>query len=113
MLDLIFGLNSTLRLRLVCKKAFLENISFSGNAIFRKGKCMLPRNSFYEKSISVFSLYKHFSKNDFHFTENQFPCLVQSNILRKMKFVFYGKSILMFGLRIILWKIKISSICNT
>ena len=27
------------------------------------------------------------------FTENQFPCLVRSNILRKMKFVFYGKSI--------------------
>ena len=28
-----------LRLRLVPVKAFLENIPFSGNAIFQKGKC--------------------------------------------------------------------------
>ena len=117
MLDLIFGLNSTLRLRLVCEKAFPENIPFSGNAIFRKGKCIQVfgclRIRFYRKSIPVFSLYKHFSENDFRFTENQFPCLVQSNILWKMEFVFYGKSILMFGLRIILRKITISSTCIT
>ena len=55
---------------------------------------------------------------EIHFSENQFPCLVWSNILRKMEFVlrkinshvwfiqtffekwnlFYGKSIHMFGL---------------
>ena len=65
----------------------------------------LPRNSFYGKSIPVFGSYKHFTENDLHFTENQFPYLVRSNILRKMEFVFYGKSILIFGLWIILWKI--------
>ena len=68
----------------------------------------LPRNSFYGKSIPVFGSYKHFTENDFCFTENQFPCLVRSNILLKMEFVFYGKSILMFGLWIILRKITIS-----
>ena len=65
----------------------------------------LPRNSFYGKSIPVFDSFKHFTKNVFRFTENQFPCLVQSNILRKMEFIFYGKSIPMFGLWIILRKI--------
>ena len=54
----------------------------------------LPQNSFYGKSISVFGSYKHFTENDFRFMENQFPCLVRSNILWKMKFVFYEKSIL-------------------
>ena len=44
----------------------------------------LRRNSFYGKSILVFGSYKHFMENDFRFTENQFPCLVQSNILRKI-----------------------------
>ena len=73
----------------------------------------LPRNSFYGKSILVFGSYKHFTKNDFSFTENQIPCLVRSNILWKIEFVFYGKSILMFGLWIILRKITISSTCIT
>ena len=103
----------SLRLRLVRVKAFPENISFSGNAIFWKGKC-----------IQVFGCV------GIHFTENQFRCLVRTNILRKMTSVlrkinshvcfsqtfygkwnsfFYRKSILMFGLWIILWKITISS----
>ena len=73
----------------------------------------LPRNSFYRKSILVFGSYKHFTENDFRFTKNQLPCLFRSNILRKMEFVFYGKSILMFGLWIILRKITISSTCIT
>ena len=54
-----------LRLRLVHVKAFPENISFSGNAIFRKGKC-----------IQVFGCV------GICFTENQFRCLVCTNILR-------------------------------
>ena len=51
----------------------------------------LRRNSFYGKSILVFGSYKHFTENDFRFTENKFPCLFQSNILRKMKFIFLQK----------------------
>ena len=82
---------------------------FSGNAIFEKGKCIqavwLPRNSFYEKSISVFGSFKHFTENAFHFTKNQFPCLVWSNIFWKVEFIFYGKSTPMFDLWIILQKI--------
>ena len=85
-----------------CVKAFPENISFSGNAIFRKGKCIqvfgCAWNSFYRKSIPVFGSYKHFTENDFRFTENHFWCLFPSNILWKMKFIFYRKSFLMFGL---------------
>ena len=57
----------SIRLRLVRVKAFLENISFSENAIFRKGKC-----------IQVFGCV------GIRFTENQFWCLVRTNILRKM-----------------------------
>ena len=53
----------------------------------------LRRNSFYGKSIPVFSSYKHFTENDFRFTENQFPCLFPSSILRKMKFIFLQKII--------------------
>ena len=57
-------------LRLVHVKAFSENISFFGNAIFQKGKCIrtiwLPRNSFYRKSIPVFGLFKHFTENALH-----------------------------------------------
>ena len=50
----------TLRLCLVRVKAFPENISFSGNAIFRKGKC------FY-----VFGcISKNFPKNIFWCLEN-------------------------------------------
>ena len=56
-----------LRLRLVRVKAFPENISFFGNAIFRKGKC-----------IQVFCCV------GIRFTENQFRCLVRTNILRKV-----------------------------
>ena len=72
----------------------------------------LPWNSFYRKQIPMFGCLGT------RFTENQFPCLVWSNILRKMEFVlrkinshvwfiqtffgkwnlFYGKSIHMFGL---------------
>ena len=82
---------------------------FFENAIFGKGKYIqvvwLPRNSFYRKSIPVFGSFKHFMENTFRFTENQFPCLVRSNILRKMEFVFYRKSIPTFGLWIILQKI--------
>ena len=53
----------TLRLCLARVKAFLENNPFSGNAIFWKGKC-----------FHVFSCHK------IRFTENQFWCLVHSNI---------------------------------
>ena len=56
-----------IRVRLVRVKAFIENISFSGNAIFRKGKC-----------IQVFGCL------GIRFMENQFQCLVRTNILRKM-----------------------------
>ena len=72
---------------MVCVKAFLKNIPFSGNAIFRKGKC-----------IQVFGCL------EIRFTENQFRCLVRINILRKMTYIlrkinshiwfgqtFYGK----------------------
>ena len=59
--------NLATRVRLVRVKAFPKNISFSGNAIFRKGKC-----------IQVFGCV------GICFTENQFQCLVRTNILRKM-----------------------------
>ena len=57
----------SIRLRLVRVKAFPENISFSENAIFRKGKC-----------IQVFGCV------GIRFAENQFRCLVRTNILQKM-----------------------------
>ena len=60
------------RVRLVRVKAFSENISFSGNAIFRKGKC-----------IRVFGCLR------IRFMENQFRCLVRTNILRKMTSVLW------------------------
>ena len=99
-----------LRLYLVRVKVFLENISFSKNVIFRKGKY-----------IQVFGCV------EIRFTENQFRCLVRTNILRKINShvcfhqAFYGKwnsfiyrkSFLMFGLWIILQKITISSTCIT
>ena len=47
----------------------------------------LPWNSFYRKSIPMFGLVKHFTENGIRFTENQFPCLVHSNIFWKMEFV--------------------------
>ena len=98
-----------LRLCLVHVKYFPENKYFSRNAIFEKRKCIqavwLSRNSFYRKSIPIFGSFKHFTENAFRFTENQFPYLVRSNILRKIEFIFYGKSIPMFDLWIILWKI--------
>ena len=56
----------SIRLRLVRVKAFPENISFFENAIFRKGKC-----------IQVFGYV------GIRFTENQFWCLVRTNILQK------------------------------
>ena len=104
------GRNSRVRKpRIEFKAVFGSCKIFSENAIFGKGKCIqavwLPWNSFYGKSISVFGSFKQFTENAFCFTENQFPCLVRSNILRKMEFVFYGKSIPMFGLWIILRKI--------
>ena len=92
--------SSTYRLCLVHVKHFSENkyfleMQFSGKEnVFRLFGCLGIR-----------------------FTENQFRCLVRSNILRKMlsvlrknqfpclEFVFYGKSIPMFGLWIILQKI--------
>ena len=52
---------------MVSVKAFLENILFSENAIFWKGKC-----------IQVFGCV------GIRFTENQFWCLVHINILWKM-----------------------------
>ena len=55
------------RLRLVRVKAFPKNIPFSRNTIFQKGKC-----------IQVFGCL------EIRFTENQFRCLVCTNILRKM-----------------------------
>ena len=110
---------------LVSVKCFPENMYFPEMLISGKGKCIqavwLSRKSFYGKSIPVFGSSKHFTEivlrkinsgvwfiQTFYgkyFTENQFPCLVRSNILRKMKFVFYGKSIPVFGLWIIFWKI--------
>ena len=51
------------------------------------------------------NVFKLFGCLGIRFTENQFPRLVRSNILRKLEFVFYGKSIPMFGLWIILRKI--------
>ena len=57
----------SLRLRLVRVKAFPKNIPFSRNTIFQKGKC-----------IQVFGCL------EIRFTENQFRCLVCTNILRKM-----------------------------
>ena len=65
----------SLRLRLVRVKAFPKNIPFSGNTIFQKGKC-----------IQVFGCL------EIRFTENQFRCLVCTNILRKMT------SVAVFGL---------------
>ena len=56
-----------IRLRLVRVKAFPKNISFSKNAIFWKGKY-----------IQVFGCV------GIRFTENQFWCLVHTNILQKM-----------------------------
>ena len=57
----------------------------------RKGKCIqaiwLSRKLFYGKSILMFGSFKHFTENGSRFTENQFPCLVHSNILQKIKFV--------------------------
>ena len=47
----------------------------------------LPWNSFYRKSIPMFGLVKHFTENGIRFTENQFSCLVHSNIFWKMEFV--------------------------
>ena len=87
--------SSTYRLCLVHVKHFSENkyfleMQFSGKEnVFRLFGCLgIP-----------------FTENAFRFTKNQFPCLVRSNILQKMEFVFYGKSIPMFGLWIILRKI--------
>ena len=57
----------SIRLRLVRVKAFPENISFSENAIFRKGKCI--------QVVGCVGI---------RFTENQFRCLVRTNILQKM-----------------------------
>ena len=54
-----------LRLSLVGVKSIPENISFSENAIFRKGKC-----------IQVFGCV------GIRFTENQVRCLVRTNIYR-------------------------------
>ena len=57
------------RLCLVRVKAFPENIPFSGNAIFHKGKCFhvfgCHKNSFYGKSIPVFGSFKHFYRKCF------------------------------------------------
>ena len=73
--------------------AFLGVKSFQGKLFSRKGKCIqavgLSRNSFYGKSIPMFGSFKHFTENGIRFTENQFPCLVHSNILQKMKFVLW------------------------
>ena len=113
------------RALLVFVKYFSKNTYFSKILISEKGKCIqavwLSQKSFYKKSIPVFSSSKHFTEivlrkmnfgvwfvQTFYgkcFTENQFPCLVRSNILQKIKFIFYGKSIPVFGLWIILRKI--------
>ena len=66
--------------------------SFQGKLFSRKRKCIqavwLSRKSFYGKSIPMFGSFKHFTENGSHFTENQFPCLVHSNILQKNKIHF-------------------------
>ena len=117
--DTLKGIPSFHRLRvcLVAVKCFSENTYFPEMLISGKGKCIqavwLSRKSFYGKSISVFGSSKHFTEIVWfvqtfygkYFTENQFPCLVRSNILWKIKFVFYEKSIPVFGLWIILRKI--------
>ena len=78
-----------------CVKAFPENILFSENVIFRKGKCIqvfgCARNSFYGNEILVFvsgirftemrftenHFQRLFPENEIHFfTENHFSCLV-------------------------------------
>ena len=64
--------NLATRVCLVRVKAFPENILFSGNAIFQKGKC-----------IQVFGCL------GIRFTKNKFRCLVRTNILRKMTFVLW------------------------
>ena len=57
-----------------CVKAFSENFLFSGNAIFRKGKCIqvfgCARNSFYGNEILVFVSGIRFT--EMRFTENHF-----------------------------------------
>ena len=58
-----YSLWDSFRVCLVCVKAFSENILFSENAIFQKRKC-----------FHVFVCHK------IRFTENQFWCLVHSNI---------------------------------
>ena len=78
-----------------CVKAFPENISFSGNAIFQKGKCIqvfgCARNSFYGNEIPVFVSGIRFT--EMRFTENHFQRLFPENIFRKMKFIFLQKII--------------------
>ena len=88
-------------------KMFSGKYIFSGNANFRKRKiylgCLVVSEIVLRKINSDVWFVQTFYRKCF--TENQFPCLVRSNILRKMKFVFYGKSIPVFGLWIILRKI--------
>ena len=88
-------------------KMFSGKYILSGNANFRKRKMYLgclavSKIVLWKINFGVWFVQTFYGKC---FTENQFPCLVRSNILRKMKFVFYGKSIPMFGLWIILRKI--------
>ena len=87
-----------------------------------------PENKYFSQMLfsGKENVFRLFGCLGIHFTENQFRCLVRSNILRKMHSVlrkinshvwfgqtfyekwnlfFYGKSIPMFGLWIILRKI--------
>ena len=77
-------------------KMFSEKYIFSRNANFRKRKTYLGylavSEIVFRKINSDVWFVQTFYGN--HFTENQFRCLVRSNILRKM---LYGKSIPMFG----------------
>ena len=49
--------------------------------------CLAVSEFVLRKSIPMLGSFKHFTENGIRFTENQFPCLVHSNILQKMKFV--------------------------
>ena len=88
---------------------FSRKYIFFGNADFRKRKmysgCLAVSEIVLQKINSGVWFVQTFYGKCFSFAENQFPCLVRSNILRKIKFVFYGKSIPVFGLWIILRKI--------
>ena len=77
----------------ISEKYFIFRKCYFPERKMYSGVCGCVGIRFYGKSFPVFSSYKHFTENDFRFTENQFPCLFPSSILRKMKFIFLQKII--------------------